>query len=94
MAAHASCSAKALALALAREGTPARRLDVVGTCDLDRTDAGPHEYEITRLALVDADVPGLGPEALTALARRADAECPVSDLARGRATVELNVRAA
>jgi lipoyl-dependent peroxiredoxin len=92
-AAHAACYAMALALALTRDGTPAKRLDVVGTCDLDRTAAGPHEYEITRLALdVAADVPGVDAEAFEAVALRADAECPVSNLARGTATVELSAR--
>jgi osmotically inducible protein OsmC len=90
--ADAGCYAMALALALTRNGTPAQRLEVHGTCELDRA-GGEHEYEITGLRLdVTATVPGLGEAAFGKLAERADRECPISNALRGRVPVELRWR--
>jgi len=90
--ADAGCYAMALALALTRNGTPAERIEVLGTCELDRR-GGEHEYEITGVRLdVRAVVAGLDDDALQAIARRADAECPISNALRGSIPVELACR--
>ena len=58
-AAEAGCYAMALALGLARNGTPPERLSVRCVCELDKRDGEP-EYVISRLRLeVGAHVPGL-----------------------------------
>ena len=71
------------ALALTRNGTPAERLEVRRSCELDRS-GGEHEYEITGLRLdVTASVPGLDEAAFSEVAERADRECPISNALRG-----------
>jgi lipoyl-dependent peroxiredoxin len=90
-AAEAGCYAMTLALALTRRGTPAERLEVGASCELDRTDAeDDHEYRITRVALdVRGTVPGLDEDAFAELARHADEQCPISAALRGNVEVEL-----
>ena len=91
-AADAGCYAMALALALTRNGTPAERLEVRGSCELDRS-GDEHEYEITGLRLdVTASVPGLDEAAFTEVAERADRECPISNALRGRVPVQVRSR--
>jgi lipoyl-dependent peroxiredoxin len=91
-AADAGCYAMALALALTRNGTPAERLEVRGSCELDRS-GDEHEYEITGLRLdVTASVPGLDEAAFAEVAERADRECPISNALRGRVPVQVRSR--
>lgn len=89
-AAHASCYAMTLALLLSREGHEPERLDVHGTCELDKTGGTP-EYAITGLRLeVEGVVPGIDGEAFEALARRANEECAITAALQGaRAEVVL-----
>ena len=90
-AAEAGCYAMTLALALTRRGTPADRLEVGASCELDRTDTSDdHEYRITRVALdVRGVVPGLDEDAFAEAARHADEQCPISAALRGNVEVEL-----
>ena len=90
-AAEAGCYAMTLALALTRRGTPADRLEVGASCELDRTgDEDDHEYRITRVALdVRGAVPGLDEDAFAEIARHADEQCPISAALRGNVQVEL-----
>ena len=90
-AAEAGCYAMTLALALTRRGTPADRLEVGASCELDRTgDGDDHEYRITRVALdVRGVVPGLDEGAFAEAARHADEQCPISAALRGNVEVEL-----
>ncbi len=90
-AAEAGCYAMTLALALTRRGTPAERLEVGASCELDRTGEGDdHEYRITRVALdVRGTVPGLDEDAFGEIARHADEQCPISAALRGNVEVQL-----
>ena len=79
-AAEAGCYAMTLALALTRRGTPADRLEIGASCELDRTGAeDDHEYRITRVALdVRGVVPGADQEAFGQAVRQAEQLCLVS----------------
>lgn len=89
-AAHASCYAMTLALLLSREGHEPERLEVHGTCELDRTDGTP-EYAVTGLRLeVEGRVPGMDAAAFEELAGRANDECAISAALQGaRAEIVL-----
>ena len=90
-AAEAGCYAMTLALALQRRGTPAERLQISASCELDRADGSdPHEYRITRVELdVRGRVPDLEQDAFEELARHADEQCPISAALRGNVEVQL-----
>jgi lipoyl-dependent peroxiredoxin len=91
-AAHASCYAMTLALLLGREGHKPERLDVHGTCTLDRQDGTP-EYVVSGLRLeVEGHVDGLDAGAFEGLAQRANEECAITGALK--APVELSARLA
>lgn len=89
-AAHASCFSMALSAALARAGTPPKRLETQAVVTFDKLDGG---WKVTRSVLtVRGDVPGADEEAFRAAAEDAKENCPVSQALRGN--VELSVEAA
>jgi osmotically inducible protein OsmC len=89
-AAHASCFSMALSGALARAGTPPKRLETQAVVTFDKLDGG---WKVTRSVLtVRGDVPGADEEAFRAAAEDAKENCPVSQALRGN--VELSVEAA
>ena len=89
-AAHAACFSMAFSGQLARNSTPAEKLDVRAVVTFDKTDAG---WKITRSDLtVRGVVPGIDEARFVELANAAKDGCPVSGALKGN--VELSVDAA
>ena len=89
-AAHSSCFSMALSGALARAGTPPRRLETQAVVTFDKVGDG---WKVTRSALtVRGDVPDADEQAFRAAAEDAKENCPVSQALKGN--VELSVDAA
>jgi osmotically inducible protein OsmC len=82
-AAHATCFTMALALVLAKTGSPPERIATRAECVLDEVQGAPR---ITRSVLrVNAQVDGMDPAAFGA------AEiCPVSNALRGNIEISIN----
>ena len=88
--AHAACFSMAFSSQLAKNGTPATRLDVKAVITFDKGDAG---WKIARSDLtVRGTVPGIDEATFIELANAAKDGCPVSQALRGN--VELAVDAA
>jgi osmotically inducible protein OsmC len=88
-AAHASCFSMALSSRLAKNGTPATKLEVSAEVTFDQREAG---WKIASSALtVRGDVPGIDAETFNRLAEDAKENCPVSQALKGN--VELSVEA-
>jgi len=86
-AAHASCFSMAFSGRLAKNGTPATKLDVRAVVTFDKAEAG---WRITTSEIsVRGDVPGIDAERFTALAQDAKENCPISQALKGN--VELRV---
>lgn len=89
-AAHASCFSMAFSSGLAKNGTPATKLDVKAVVTFDKTDAG---WKIAKSELtVRGAVPGIDAAKFAELANAAKDGCPVSQALKGN--VELAVDAA
>jgi osmotically inducible protein OsmC len=89
-AAHSSCFSMALSGALARAGTPPRRLETEAVVTFDKVGDG---WKVTRSALtVRGDVPNADEQAFRAAAEDAKDNCPISQALKGN--VELSVDAA
>ncbi len=89
-AAHASCFSMSFTGKLAKNGTPATRLDVKAVITFDKGDAG---WKIARSDLtVRGTVPGIDEATFVDLANAAKDGCPVSVALKGN--VELSVDAA
>ncbi len=89
-AAHASCFSMAFSSGLAKNGTPATKLDVKAVVTFDKTDAG---WKIARSELtVRGAVEGIDAAKFAELANAAKDGCPVSQALKGN--VELAVDAA
>jgi len=87
--AHAACFSMALSSRLAKNGTPATRLDVKSVVTFDKGDAG---WKIARSDLtVRGVVPGIDEARFVELANDAKEGCPVSVALKGN--VELSVDA-
>jgi lipoyl-dependent peroxiredoxin len=88
-AAHAACFAMAFSHALAQDGSPAERLEVVATTSFDRAGEG---YRVTSSKLiVRGQVPGIEEARFAELASEAGEGCPVSQALAGN--VEITVDA-
>jgi osmotically inducible protein OsmC len=88
-AAHSSCFSMALSGALARAGTPPRRLETQAVVTFDKVGDG---WKVVSSALtVRGDVPDADEQAFRAAAEDAKENCPVSQALRGN--VELSVDA-
>jgi len=86
-AAHASCFSMAFSGRLAKNGTPATKLDVRAVVTFDKAEAG---WRITTSEIsVRGEVPGIDAERFTALAQDAKENCPISQALKGN--VELRV---
>ena len=89
-AAHAACFSMAFSSRLAKNGTPATRLDVRAVITFDKGDAG---WKIARSDITArGEVPGIDTALFAALAEDAKDNCPVSAALKGN--VELSVDAA
>jgi len=88
-AAHASCFSMAFSARLAKNGTPAAKLDVKAVITFDKGEAG---WKIARSDIsVRGEVPGIDAARFTELAEDAKENCPVSQALKGN--VELAVTA-
>ena len=88
-AAHASCFSMALSSRLAKNGTPATRLDVRAEVTFDNASGG-WKVAASKL-IVTADAPGLSNPDLQRLAEDAKENCPISQAIKGN--VEVSVEA-
>ena len=88
-AAHAACYSMSLSGGLARNGTPAARLDVSATVMFDRVD---EKWTVVSSALtVSGSVPGIDEATFERLADAAKDGCPISRALAGN--VRLSVQA-
>ncbi len=88
-AAHAACFSMAFSNGLAKNGTPATKLDIRCVVSFDKGDAG---WGITSSALtVSGTVPGIDQAKFAELADAAKNGCPVSQALKGN--VALSVEA-
>jgi lipoyl-dependent peroxiredoxin len=87
-AAHAGSMAMAVAKVLGENGTPAQRLVVQASCELEI--AGFGGGRITGIDVrVAGRVPGIESDAFDDLVQRADAACPVSNAVRGNVAIQV-----
>ena len=87
--AHAACFCMALSNGLAKEGKPAKRLDVSATVTFDKVESG---FKVKSSALeVRGTVPGMDAAAFEKAAQAAKDGCPISGALKGN--VELSVKA-
>jgi osmotically inducible protein OsmC len=90
--AHASCFSMALSSRLAKNGTPATKLDVKATITFDKGDAG---WKIARSTIaVQGVVPGIDEATFARLAEDAKDNCPVSQALRGNVELVVDARLA
>jgi len=86
--AHASCFSMAFSGQLARNSTPATRLDVTCVITFDKTDAG---WRITRSDLtVRGQVPGIDAAKFRELAEAAKEGCPISQALKGNVAFSVD----
>jgi osmotically inducible protein OsmC len=86
--AHAACFSMAFSGGLARNGTPATRLDVKAVVTFDKTDAG---WRITRSDLtVRGTVDGIDAAKFAELAEAAKETCPVSSALKGNVALGVD----
>ncbi len=88
-AAHASCFSMAFSVRLAKNGTPATKLDVKAEVTFDNASGG-WKVTTSRITVV-GDVPGIDAAAFTTIAEDAKDNCPISIALKGN--VELSVEA-
>jgi osmotically inducible protein OsmC len=86
-AAHASCFSMAVANTIAKNGLTPVQTETTATCTLSLGEAGP---KITKIHLhVRCEVPGIDEARLKQLVMEADKGCPVSNLLRNGAKIEI-----
>jgi osmotically inducible protein OsmC len=88
-AAHAGCFTMSLGSELARDNTPAGRLEVHCTIVMDEIPGEGHQIIGSNVS-VDADVDGASDDSLAAALKRADDGCPFSILLK-KAGAEVRV---
>ncbi|MBC9033477.1 OsmC family protein [Sphingomonas sp. JC676] len=89
-AAHAGCFTMALSFALARAGFNEGSLETTAAVKLDSDGEGG--FSITRSDLtLKANVPGISEEQFEALAKGAEANCPVSKLLKAEITLTFEL---
>ena len=88
-AAHGSCFSMAFSARLAKNGTPATKLNVKAEVTFDNAGGG---WKVTRSHItVVGDVPGLNAATFATIAEDAKQNCPISIALKGN--VELSVEA-
>jgi osmotically inducible protein OsmC len=86
-AAHASCYAMALSATLAKNRTPPTTLNVTAVCVLDEV---ANAWKVTTMELtVNGTVSGLDESTFQALAKNAEATCPISNILRNNVDIRL-----
>ena len=87
-AAHAACYSMALSNELAKNGTPANRLDTSSVVTFAKGDAG---FSVTRSALtVRGDIADIDAETFATLAAAAKDGCPISRALAGNVEITLD----
>ena len=90
-AAHAACFAMALSGALARNSTPAERLDVSATVAFEKVEAG---WRVTTSKLtLKGVVPGIEAAKFAEIAEGAKSGCPISSALAGNVAISLEILA-
>ena len=88
-AAHASCFAMALSGALARNNTPAERLDVSATVAFEKVEAG---WRVTTSKLtLKGVVPSLDAARFAEIAEGSKSGCPISSAIAGNVAISLEI---
>ena len=88
-AAHAACFAMAFSGGLARNNTPAEKLDVSATVTFEKVEAG---WRVTKSALaLKGVVPGLDAAKFIELAEAAKGGCPISSALAGNVEITLEI---
>ena len=88
-AAHAACFAMALSGALARNNTPAERLDVSATVAFEKVEAG---WRVTTSKLtLKGVVPSLDAARFAEIAEGAKSGCPISSAISGNVAISLEI---
>ena len=86
--AHAACFSMAFSSGLAKNGTPATKLDVKAVVTFDKTDAG---WKITRSDLtVRGTVDGIDAAKFAELADAAKEGCPISSALKGNVALGVD----
>jgi osmotically inducible protein OsmC len=89
-AGHAACYSMAFAHTLAEKGYQPERIETRATCTVSPQKGGG--FRITTMHLqVRGKVPGIDEGTLRQIAHEADQGCPVSNLLRGGAKIELDI---
>ena len=87
-AAHASCFSMALSARLAKNGTPATKLDVKAEVTFDNASGG--WKVVSSHLIVGGDVPGIDGPTFERLADDAKDNCPISQAIKGNVEVSLS----
>lgn len=90
--AHATCYAMVVANTLAKAGAATRATHVTCTVTADRGDAGI-KITTSRLEVVAEGLTGMDAATFEKTARDAESKCPVSNVLRGSAAIEVRARA-
>ena len=87
--AHATCYSMAFSNMLAKNGTPANRLDTSAVVSFEKGEAG---FSVTRSAItVRGDVPGVDAETFERIAGEAKTGCPISKLLNAEITLDATL---
>ena len=87
-AAHAACYAMALNATVGRKGGSIARTRVTATVSADKGDAGI-KLTTSKLSVVAEGVQGVEKGDFAAVAKQAEAACPISNALRGSLQIEL-----
>jgi osmotically inducible protein OsmC len=87
-AAHAACYAMALNATVGRQGGSIARTRVTATVTADKGDAGI-KLTTSKLSVVAEGVQGVEKGDFAAVAKQAEAACPISNALRGSLQIEL-----
>jgi lipoyl-dependent peroxiredoxin len=87
-AAHASCFSMALSSRLAKNGTPATKIDVKAEVTFDNASGG--WKVVSSHLIVGGDVPGIDAATFERLAADAKDNCPISQAIKGNVEVSLS----
>ena len=87
-AAHSACYSMAFSGALAKNGTPAARLDTTSVVSFEKGAAG---FSVTRSVLtVIGEVPGIDADTFARLANEAKEGCPISRALAGNVEITID----
>jgi osmotically inducible protein OsmC len=88
-AAHASCYAMAFSNVLAEAGHPPERLQVSAVVGFGDKAGGGAEVKYSKIS-VRGRVPGMDQAKFAELAKQGDQGCPISNLLRGKAKIDVD----